>query len=78
MKKYFGFSCEAAFPYLQTILLNIMDNPDQALTGPIQRGDWETIKWNLDALSRSDEKKLHSIYTAFLDSYLPGGQKQKI
>jgi len=58
---------EALTPYLQQITENLIANPEQALTGPIARGDTHTLIHNLDALRDRPEQKL---YYAFLNFVL--------
>lgn len=43
-----------AYPYLEQLTANLLTNPSQALTGPIQRQDFETIEKNLGALKGDD------------------------
>ncbi|MCB1135817.1 MAG: DUF2520 domain-containing protein [Chlamydiia bacterium] len=45
-----GLPAEAAQPYLQCTIRNLLECPQTALTGPIARGDHETLQRNLDAL----------------------------
>ena len=52
----------SAFPYLSKITANIIENP-KAVTGPIVRGDKETISKHLNAL-RDDE--FLKVYESFL------------
>lgn len=58
---------EALTPYLQKIILNLENNPDAALTGPIARGDTQTLIRNLDSLRNRPEQAL---YYAFLNFVL--------
>jgi hypothetical protein len=53
--------------YLQKNLENFMANPNQSLTGPLARKDWQTIQKNIDALP----DRLKPLYAAFVDFYLP-------
>jgi predicted short-subunit dehydrogenase-like oxidoreductase (DUF2520 family) len=62
---------EVLYTYLTQTMLNIMDNSPSALTGPIARGDSQTIIRNLDALRNRPEQTL---YYAFLNYVL---EKQK-
>ncbi len=53
--------------YLQKNLENFMANPEQSLTGPLARKDWQTIQKNIDALPSN----LKPLYAAFVDFYIP-------
>lgn len=61
-----GLPSEVAFPYLRRIALNIQSHPHGALTGPIQRGDTQTIAANLTAL---DGDPYQAIYLAFIEAF---------
>lgn len=54
---------EAAYPYCQQITENLLSNWQQALTGPISRGDHKTIESNLTALKAD---AFHAVYRAML------------
>ena len=51
--------------YLETVLKNFLQHRHQALTGPLQRRDFETIQKNLRALQNEPSEK---IYRAFVES----------
>lgn len=53
-------------PYLRQVLANFLNNPEQALTGPLARGDEATIGRNLSAL---DGDPLQGLYQAFNEFY---------
>ncbi len=55
-----------AHPYLQQQMQNLMQNPKQALTGPLVRGDQATIAKNIDALA-GDE--FQEVYQSFVKNY---------
>jgi predicted short-subunit dehydrogenase-like oxidoreductase (DUF2520 family) len=57
-----GLSKNILIPYIKQILKNIENNYDNALTGPIQRGDELTMKNNIKAL---DEDEWKNLYRAF-------------
>lgn len=59
-----GLPKEILHPYLLQITKNLVDNPNSALTGPLQRGDQSTINKNLQAL---DNFSLKPIYKSFVD-----------
>jgi predicted short-subunit dehydrogenase-like oxidoreductase (DUF2520 family) len=61
-----GLPPETLAPYLQQVVLNFVANPGAALTGPLSRGDVNTIRRNLSALSGDP---LQSVYQAFVDLY---------
>ncbi len=52
--------------FLKQTFLNLSHNPNGALTGPLVRGDQETIKANLTALK--DDKFLN-VYQSFVDLF---------
>jgi len=54
---------EALVPYLNQITRNLIANPQTALTGPIARGDQNTIEKNLVALK---QYPLESLYREFV------------
>jgi 2-dehydropantoate 2-reductase len=53
---------EAAFPYLERVTRNLESDSRQALTGPLQRKDLETVKKNLESLAGDS---FQPIYQAF-------------
>lgn len=55
------------YPYLEQTLLNLQENDQHALTGPLARGDQATIQANLQALKNDPFQK---IYQAFLETFL--------
>jgi predicted short-subunit dehydrogenase-like oxidoreductase (DUF2520 family) len=55
---------EILFSYLQHTTQNLIESPNQALTGPISRGDTKTILSNLESLQNTPEQ---SLYYAFLN-----------
>lgn len=57
---------EAALPYLQAVMQNLMQNPQQALTGPLVRKDWATVDKNLHALQTDS---FLPVYLGFLKSF---------
>jgi len=62
----FGLPKEAAQAYLQQNMHNLMNDPQNALTGPLVRGDQETIEENIQALAG---EPLQKIYQSFVDYY---------
>ncbi|MGL1930430.1 MAG: DUF2520 domain-containing protein [Desulfotalea sp.] len=62
-----GLPAEILLPYMQQTFLNLENNTQGALTGPIARRDTETIASNLQALTGD---KYQTIYTAFVKSLL--------
>lgn len=63
---------EALYPFLECTARNLQTSSSSALTGPIARGDTETIIRHLDALASTPEQKL---YYAFLNFYLEKKKK---
>ncbi len=50
-------------PFLEQTLANTINHPSSALTGPIERGDWQTIEHHLKVLP---DGSLKQIYQHFL------------
>jgi predicted short-subunit dehydrogenase-like oxidoreductase (DUF2520 family) len=61
-KTRFQLPPEVAFPYLERITRNLESDSRQALTGPLQRKDLETIHKNLESLKGDS---FQGIYQAF-------------
>lgn len=57
---------ESAQIYLQQITNNLLTNAKTALTGPLVRGDTQTIQRNLNAL---DSDPFKQIYQSFVEAY---------
>ena len=55
-------------PYLRQVLENYLADPQGALTGPLARGDRQTVARNLAAL---EHDPLAGLYQAFVDAYQP-------
>lgn len=56
-------------PYQKVIFKNVLSNASQAATGPLVRGDVETVRENLQAL---DDSPLEKIYLSFVNQYFKG------
>jgi 2-dehydropantoate 2-reductase len=61
-----GLPAETLAPYLQQVVYNFIANPGAALTGPLSRGDMNTIRRNLNALNGDP---LQPVYQAFVGLY---------
>lgn len=61
-----GLPGSIANPYLLKMAHNLATNPNAALTGPLVRGDTQTIQNNLTALSKDP---FQPIYQSFVDCY---------
>jgi len=72
---YLGIDRKLAFPILKKSLSNIIEQGELSLTGPIERGDIETINRNVLALKNHPLKK---IYSSFIDTFLPNSKKDTI
>lgn len=72
--KKMGIPPEAGIPYLRKITQNIETHPHSALTGPLQRGDTQTIAANLNALEGDPFQK---IYEAFVDAVKKSKEERK-
>ena len=62
----FGIPASAAYPYLARMAANLVTDASHALTGPLSRGDTETIGANLKAL---DGDPFQPVYRAFVRAY---------
>lgn len=60
-----GLPREVAVPYLKQVALNLELAPDDAATGPLVRGDAQTIDANIAAL---DGDPFQAVYRAFVDA----------
>lgn len=58
-----GLPDDILFPYLLQNTRNFINNPQQSATGPIQRGDFTTVKKHLQALAGNT---LKNIYQSFV------------
>jgi predicted short-subunit dehydrogenase-like oxidoreductase (DUF2520 family) len=65
-EQQFDLPAETLHPYLQQLATNFVQNPDSALTGPLVRGDVQTIERNLNALT---DDPLQDLYRAFVGYY---------
>ena len=61
-----GLPADMLSPYLGQVVRNFVDTPDTALTGPLVRGDWQTIERNLQSL---EGDSLQPLYRAFLEHW---------
>lgn len=66
LEKKLGIPSSAAIPYLERIAANLKADPRGALTGPLARGDEQTIRKNLDSLVGDRYQK---IYQSFVEAY---------
>lgn len=73
----FGAPKGAGVPYLLRQSANLAADPARALTGPLARGDWETVDRHLAALK--DDPFLE-VYRGFVAAYraLPGAQDDSV
>jgi len=65
-QKEFKLPGEIAHPYLQQQMINLMQQPENALTGPLARNDKNTIEKNL--LSLKDDP-FRQVYESFINCY---------
>ncbi len=61
-----GLPKALVFPYLQQVFTNLMQDSEQALTGPLARGDQTIIQANLVAL---DQDSFQQVYQAFVATF---------
>ena len=66
LHRRFGMPASAAHPYLARVAANVMADADQALTGPLSRGDAKTVTANLRVL---EGDPFHAVYSAFAKVY---------
>ncbi|APC97624.1 Rossmann-like and DUF2520 domain-containing protein [Francisella frigiditurris] len=66
MKNRFLASDKTLEPFIKQTMINIMKDPEKALTGPLVRNDEETISKNLKALDKDPFKE---IYQSFVETY---------
>lgn len=66
LSKQFNVPMEFALPYLEAVLYNLQSNPMYALTGPLVRGDNETVAKNVAALGADPYA---DVYRAFVTAY---------
>jgi hypothetical protein len=64
----------AAFPIFEACLQNLKLNANQALTGPLVRGDEATLAKNTDAL---EGDAFQNVYRAFVEAYQRSREKLK-
>ena len=62
----FGIPASAAHPYLARMTSNLLTDADHALSGPLARGDAETVGANLEAL---EGDRFHAVYAAFVRAH---------
>jgi hypothetical protein len=62
----FGIPASAVHPFLAQITANLLADPNLALTGPLSRGDANTIQANLEAL---EGDPFQAVYRAFVSAY---------
>jgi len=63
----------AAFPLLEQTALNLKQNAETALTGPLARGDWKTVEKNLESLKGDS---FYEIYESFYEFFGEGRAHQ--
>ena len=66
LRRRFDIPPSAAHPYLARVTANVMADGGRALTGPLSRGDTDTIASNLKTL---DGDPFQAVYAAFVRTY---------
>jgi hypothetical protein len=66
---------EILMPYLLQNTQNFVNNPETSATGPLQRGDFATIKKHLNSLQNNP---LLEIYQAFLTHQKPSQKIKRV
>jgi predicted short-subunit dehydrogenase-like oxidoreductase (DUF2520 family) len=64
-----GLPAEIYTPYLTQTLINTIANPKAARTGPMERGDWQTITQHLDVLPEGALKTIYKQFLKLFSSY---------
>ena len=59
-----GLPASSLQPYLQQVVSNFIQDPESALTGPLSRGDHQTVNRNLTALAADP---LEPVYQSFVE-----------
>jgi hypothetical protein len=68
-----GLPPETLAPYLQQVVCNFIANPGAALTGPLSRGDMNTIRRNLNALNGDPLQPVYQALDLHRDSQAAEG-----
>ncbi len=63
MQERFKIPSHYLLPYLQQIARNLSSAPDQALTGPLARGDIETLRADMNAIAGDP---FHEVFESFV------------
>ncbi len=66
LEKSLNLPKEIAIPYLEQLTHNLQHRPEEALTGPLARGDQTTLDKNMAALEGDPFQK---VYQAFVEAY---------
>lgn len=66
LEREFGLPANIARPYLQQQMQNLLTHPQTALTGPLTRGDTQTIASHLQAL---ENDPFYGVYQSFITCY---------
>ncbi len=69
MQGRYGIPAEDLKPYLERVFLNLIEDPAAALTGPLARGDRDTLLANQMALKGDP---FAQVYRAFVKAYQEG------
>ncbi len=75
LKGKFNLKKKIAYPYMEQVIENLIVKADEALTGPLARGDEATIQSNLEALKDDPYKK---VYEAFVEAFKEGKDNENI
>lgn len=70
-----GLDASIAHAYLKQQTHNLLLNAESALTGPLTRGDMQTVKYNLQALQADP---FQQVYQSFVQCYLQNKNAGKI
>jgi 2-dehydropantoate 2-reductase len=74
LESRFGIPAAAALPYLQQITRNLSQDSRAALTGPLARGDIETLEKNIRAL---EGDPFQAVYQGFVATRGPQEEKRQ-
>ncbi len=70
-----GLPKDVMHPYIMQAASNFIQNPDQALTGPFVRGDWQVIEKHIKSLEGTDLGNLYQAFTAWQKGLMPEQQQ---
>jgi 2-dehydropantoate 2-reductase len=73
-----GLPAATLAPYLKQVVANFAHDPGTALTGPLTRGDWNTIERNLQALGGDTLEPLYRAFLGHWSAERPAGTAREV